>query len=524
MRTAGSSSAVPLERLAEALAAVQRRCPELAVLAVPWMHLKHPLQPVQEALLRGEPAPAGALGFVRRGVEGVCYAGYCWMRLLWLHLWTRKELAALARRPFDLIAKTWVPGARGASREGDFYFGTLQQRLARRGIRMLFVCGNGYGGAWTPFAKACASGPAPRVFELCLVPPAAPWRMLALQWRASLRLRRLAARAEDPLVQRVSVLASRDCLVPETARAGLYYWVGRAAVRTWRPRALLSVYEAHGWEQALRWGAKTAEPSCRVVGHQHVPLFPEAKSLTSPPRIGLPVHPDVILCLGGIPLERLRAGHEPYGTRLVRFGSFWHRGAGVTQPAAPSRRTVLVVPEGRPAEVEALFRFACACAQRAPAYTFILRCHPAFPMTRALRRVLAGLPQRPNVVRSSIEAIEDDFARSSVVLYRGSSAVLYAILHGLLPIHVPMPGGSEQDPLDGLPAWHARCGTPEELAEALARHERVPADERDAAWRQAAQYVQDYTGPVTDGGLEALMEAADLRAPARLPAMEATYA
>ena len=153
-----AAAAHSLEQLAEALATVQRRCPELAVLAIPWLHLKHPLQPVQELLVRGGSVPVGALVFARRRIESVLYAGYCWGRLVLLRCLMRRELAALVRRSFDIIAKTWVPGVPGGAREDDFYFGTLQQRLAQRNIRMLFICGNTYGGSWTRFAKACASG------------------------------------------------------------------------------------------------------------------------------------------------------------------------------------------------------------------------------------------------------------------------------------------------------------------------------------------------------------------------------
>ncbi len=515
---ASSGGAVSLERLAEVLATVQRQCPELAVLAIRWMHLRHPLHPLQDALLRGAPAPGGSgpLRGIRRLTESVIYAGYCWGRLLALRLRTRQELAAVTRQSFDLIAKSWVRSMEGADCDGDFYYGDLQQRLARQGIRVLLLCGNLGGEGWTRFAKACARAPLPRLSELCLLPLAAPLRMLARQWRACRRLRRLAATAEDALVKRISRLASLECLAPETARAGFYYWIGQTAVRAWRPRAFLTVYEAQGWEQALRWGLKTADPACCVLGYQHTFVFPEARSLVAPPRTtGLPLHPDVVLCLGQRPREQLRAGHEPYGARLVPFGSLWYRPARAEAPAAPSRRTVLVVPEGHPSAVQPLFQFACACARRLPSYTFLLRGHPVFPRTPALRAVLEGLPQQPNAVFSERHVLEDDIGRSSIVLYRGSWAVVSAILHGLLPVYVMLPGGDGHDPLAGLTAWHARCETPEELAGVLARHERAPRDRLEADWRAAAQDLHDWTGPVTEASLEALLEAAGLRSQAR---------
>lgn len=528
---------VSVERLGEVLAMVQQRCPELAVVAIPWMHLRHPLHPVQQALLRGEgwsDVRRGGVGFrvvgetilvLYRLAESVIYAMYCWGRLLWLRLRMRRGLEAVTRQSFDLIIKTWLRDVEWAKRDEDFYFGDLQQRLAQRHIQVLLLCGSVAGEGWTPFARACANASWPRLSELCLVPPSAPLRMLVGQWRAFYRLRRLAARIEDSLVKYLSDLASLDCLLPTTARAGLYYWIGHTAVRTWHPRAMMTVYEAQGWEQVLRWGVKTADASCQVIGYQHVPLFPEATSLLSPPRSpGLPVHPDIILCLGKIPRELLRLGHEPYGTRLVPFGSFRYRASSVNRPAPPSRRTVLVVPEGYPSAVHELFHFACACADRLPSYTFLLRCHPGFPRTQAIRKVLAQLLHRPNIVLSGHHGIKDDLIRSSVVLYRGSSAVVESILHGLLPVYVESPDSYDQDPLNGLPAWHARCETPEQLARTLAHHETTPPEQLQADWESATRYLNDYTGSVTDECVEALIDAARLRNSLMAPVMEATHA
>jgi hypothetical protein len=185
--------AVSLERLAEALAMVQQQCPDLAVLAIRWMHLKHPLHPVQEASLRGEEWREGAIAFLRRLGESVIYAAYCWGRLLALRLQMICELAALKNQSFDLIAKTWSFGIGRSDRDPDFYYGDLQRRLAQRNVRVLLLCGNLWGEDWTAFAKGCVGAQWPRLSELCLVSLAAPLRMLVEQWRASSRLRRLAA-------------------------------------------------------------------------------------------------------------------------------------------------------------------------------------------------------------------------------------------------------------------------------------------------------------------------------------------
>ncbi len=534
-----SREGISLERLAEALETVHRLCPELPVLAIRWMHLKHPLHEVQEALIRGQSrvertAPdRGDRGrwtmltrwirppLLRRAGQCVVYALYMSCRLVPLHLLLRRQVAALKRQRFELIAKTCCFWPNRPAADWDFYFGDLQQRVVHRGVRMLLLCGNVVGGSWRAFAKAhLAASPMARMPELCLVPPLAPLRLMAKQLATSLRLRRIAAQAHDPLVKRLSALASQDCLAPDTARAGLYFWMGRSAVQTWRPRAFLTLYEGHAWEFCARWGATSEDGSCQTVGYQHTAVFPESLSMTAPspiPGINARVLPDVVLCLGEAPLGLLRAGHERHQIRLAPFGSFRYQAPVIERPADPHRRTMLVTPEGLVSEVKALFTFAYACAQRMPAYTFVLRCHPELPLSKALQLVSVDLTNQPNLILSEHRRIEDDFARASGLLYRGSSAVMYAVLHGVLPIYLHVPTLFDRDPLYWLDGWRRRCATPEDVADIMERHERTPLPRVEAEWEAAARAVQTCTGPVSDANIDAFLETLGLNDPGPAP-------
>jgi len=310
---------ISFERLAEALGAVRTLCPDLPVLGIRWLQLKHPLLGVQEALLRGEgwadggggkrPASEIAAATAKCGIHALRASA----RLLRLHRATREAAAALARQPFDLVAKTCCFGPARPADGRDFYFGDLQRRLAERGVRAVLLCGDVLHGSWTAFARGhTTASPTARLAELALLHPAAPIRMLRRQLAASRRLRRLAATTSDPLVRRVGLLAARDCLGPDAAMSALGFWIGRAAVRTWHPRAFLTLYEGHAWEDCMRWGVKSADASCRTIGYQHTVVFRYSLSLMSPGAdVGARSLPDVVLCLGRIPMELLRAGHDP---------------------------------------------------------------------------------------------------------------------------------------------------------------------------------------------------------------------
>ena len=220
--------------------------------------------------------------------------------------------------------------------------------------------------------------------------------------------------------------------------------------------------------------------------------------------------PELVLGLGEAPLQLLRPGHIPHQTRMVRFGSFRSQTVEVLQVPEPGRLTILVTPEGIPSETRTLFLFASACARRLPAYTFVLRCHPQVPMAKALQLVPQDLAKQPNIMLSERPSIDEDFRRASVVLYRGSSSVLYAILHGLLPVCLQLEGTADRDPLYRLPVWRQRCTNPKEFGELMEDYRRTSPDERKTEWAEAVRYVQAYTGPVQAEVVQAFVSAAGL--------------
>ena len=158
----------------------------------------------------------------------------------------------------------------------------------------------------------------------------------------------------------------------------------------------------------------------------------------------------------------------------------------------------------------ALFTFAAACAARLPHYTFILRMFPgiSLPITEAaVKRFTAA---HPNVVASDKAEIADDYARASLLLYRGSSTVLYATLAGLRPVYVQVETLVDTDPLYPLTTWRRACTSPEQFAAIVEADERMPAPQREAEWRTAATYLSRYGGPVGEDALETFLKSIHL--------------
>ncbi len=513
-----SSGLISLEDLFRVLKAVKEKCPGLPVQAIPWMHLKHPAHPVQGELLnRGMRVDQDNMGWETGGAFGrfslcLLYAFIMIFRIAGLRFRFRHQLSLLRRRRFTFVGKTWHFGINPTRDGQDFYYGDLQKRLHELGVQILFLYGDPNGRSWR-FAPA-TDGFVPPLFqlpELCLVPFWAPLQVAFQQLRAFIRLRRMAILANDPLLRTVAGLAGRECLSKRISPICLYYWIGKKAVQNWHPKAVIALYEGHGWEQCFSRGAKAADLDCQTIGYQHTVLFRHNLELLCPNGGGsVPLHPDIVLCLGHRTQQMLQTSHDK--SILIPFGTFRlpssqrQRFAG----PSPSKPVVLVLPEGHIEEATLLFHRAAETASLLPGYRFILRCHPVlvFEQVRAhLKRDPLGYP---NVELSQQRFIEDDFARSSVVLYRGSSAVLYAVLHGLKPLYLKNGLQNDVDPLFELKGWREKVASPQEIAESLLRYASMKGDQATEIWRDAAEYVESYAIPVNDSSINQLLTAIGL--------------
>ena len=335
------------------------------------------------------------------------------------------------QEPITVVMKTWCFGTEALKSDVDFYYGRMPGLLQGRGVSCLLLCGDFNGGDEGIFAQAVLERNQIRsIPERILLPIWAPVVTVLDQLRTSLTLRRMARHSDDTQFATLCAYASMDCLNRFTTQNALYFYVAKVAVRSWRPRVFMTLYEGQPWEKPAWHGAKVGKKDCAIVGYQHTVIMAHSLALLSPNRDSWELStPDVVLCLGETARRMLKAGHEPHGTRLIPFGSFRRNpGDSVLHPPRPDRRTVLVAPEGTASEAELLFNFALRVAPLVPDHRFIFRCHPVLPFSE-IRHCLHDVPEEFPNIEISEKSVVEDLARSSVVLYRGSSLVLYAILY-----------------------------------------------------------------------------------------------
>lgn len=413
-------------------------------------------------------------------------------------------------RTFTFILKTWCPQSEGQELNKDFYWGNLANELIGRGESVLILGGNGKADRGTflaklrrpwenwVFARQLLAQKTSLYFpEHLLVTSASILRAVAQQIVEGFRLWFWAQQTESLALKRIAVATSIDLLRPYTTQNMLHYAIGYAAGKFFSPRACLHLYEGKPWESLFRLGARTANPSCRLVGYQHTIVMPHSLEVTEPdltPAEG--GAPDVVLCLGPGTVDLLTPGHATHRTTLIPFGSF-RFSLSEEQLPQPQRRTVLVLPEGIPSEAILLFNFAMKLAAALPDHHFVFRSHPVLPF-ETVRPLLDQAPRsQMNIELSTQAVIQADYARASVILYRGSSTVLYAILQGAKPLYFDAPDTSNIDPLYALSTWRETAQDVHSATALLQRYAVNSPSGVQADWGVARDFASRYTIPVT---------------------------
>jgi hypothetical protein len=457
----------------------------LARVAIPLLHLinEHPgctSVYTQPTLRAWEDSPRAALRAARALLRAL-----------------RQKQAPASKGAIDVLIVSHLVNPAQLEQDEDLYFGPMQRLLTDRGITSTLVLVN-HCPSPTPFNNKVLPGHAPAAVEARL------W-LQGLEARSALLQAARAAR--DPMDQRMATLASRHAwLAPTIANLRLHWQIAQIC-RQHTPKIVLTLYEGDACERLI-WhaarsnaarvnaardsAAEAASNSPLCVGYQHAGVLPRAHAIRRP--INRDYDPDVILTAGEIQHAMLAGSPVLATTRLIRYGS--HRATSIQARATePPGNTCLVLPDAAPDEYAVLFEFAKECARLNPETTFKLRPHPA-----TAARALLGSPC--NMILSKKTTLAEDCATARYCLYRGSSAVIQAVIAGVKPFYVKQENELPFDPIADLEQWRETISTPAELASHMGV--ASSAEHRQAA----ASFCKRYTSPLRPEALTELLNLA----------------
>lgn len=447
-----------------------------SIIAIPWLHVinNHPnTLHKYEQLFQEESAWRRSAGIASH----IAYMGY----KLISSLFVRDTNKGFSKTDVVFISHFVKSGNQNGGE--DFYYGSLPAFLSSKGISTT----TGYINHTSDNAKGLT---ADILFRKTLS-VRKECRIIRKSLRSFRQLRKAARSEKDLLLKKHLREAAFQALSPQTLAALRLYENIYTLVQQTDPAAIIVTWEGWSWERMALRAARIQNSTVYCAGYQHTVLMPGSHAVK---RSLDPIYdPDLVLSLGKVPQEILGSANKFKGTSFLQYGS--HRKSaiqkqGFSKQATP---TILVTPEGIESECVLLFDFAVELALKTPSVNFIFRTHPVLPfglLTRKYSR-FGSLPGNCKV--SDIADINADFKRSDFLLYRGSSVVIYAVLHGLRPIYYELPGELSIDPLYMMNEWRISIASVDEFSKAMDTDSRMNDTQKlhlfDPAWDFCNEYV-----------------------------------
>lgn len=373
----------------------------------------------------------------------------------------------------------------------DFYYGTLPEQLAAHGVSTLVALHNHIPGKDPVLRRRWTrGGAASRV----LLPR---WSTLSGEGELIRRARNARRALTD---QTASAQSDFDASVTREAAIHAMSGAVLAALRVHRavsalcerfkPKAMVVTWEGHAWERLAFHAARSVDARIRCVGYQHTVLFPRSHALSR--RLGECYDPNLIVTAGDVNRDMLEAKASLRGIPIVTYGS--HRREVETMPRSVDSATrCLVIPEGLEPECIALFDLALEAAAEMPDLHFVLRTHPVLPFEHLARRHSRFRSLPANVSVSRTADIMIDFASCDWGLYRGSSAIVHAVLAGVRPVYLRTSAEELSiDPLFALRTWRRCIEGVQDLRNVVASDRALNELQRRIEWEPAREFCDRY--------------------------------
>jgi hypothetical protein len=375
----------------------------------------------------------------------------------------------------DILIVSHLLNTSQAGEEDDFYFGGLPRELANQGQSVLIALIDHTAKPDPELAKQWKEDAIPRVILSGTLDLGMEKSFRGRMKQEARKLGRLAETETDPLRQRVLIRAAVEAL--SAGAQGNLRMAQQLSmlVAELRPKAIVVTYEGYALERITFSAARSAQPMITCFGYQHSVISPLQHAIRR--NLAREYNPDQILTAGSISKAQLEVAPDLTRTLISVLGS--NRGAEASVSVSTSeerlgnqRKACLVLPEGIKSECYLLFEFSLACARACPDLTFIWHLHPLFSFSTLSARnpKLKKLP--PNVImfEGTLKSAVD---QSRWVLYRGTTAVVKAVLDGVRPIYLESKNELPIDSLSGMGNWRRKVATIDDFRKVIDEEEQL---------------------------------------------------
>ena len=374
----------------------------------------------------------------------------------------------------DVVLVSHLVNVAHAGLGDDFYFGNLPNDLAKQGHKVVLVLMNHTDQPSGEVAAKWTDSCVPRVVLSDSLTTLDEITLHFKLKKEAIRLRQFGLKELPGLFRRVIDRATEEAL-SSGAHASLRMSKQiEVLVTKLQPKLFAVTHEGHAWERVSFAAARRGNPSVNCIGYQHAAVFRLQHGLRR--KLSGEFNPDHILTAGSVAKCQLENTHGLDGIPVSILGSNRYFKGVSTNTECGVRvmdqfnhsisRVCLVIPEGMPSEYLVLFGFTLRCAQLYPEMQFIWRTHPVLPF-KSFKSKISALKNLPENITISQVTIEEDISRSSWVLYRGSTAIVQAVVAGVRSIYLALPEEMTIDPLYEIKNGRKIVYSPEELQKLL---------------------------------------------------------
>jgi hypothetical protein len=394
----------------------------------------------------------------------------------------------------DILFVSHLLNAQTPQEAPDFYFQDLPEYLQKRGYHTAIGLMNHVKGfkGWDTGKIQPQELP-----EKFLLPDRLDLRaellMIGRCLKTTLFFLKQYLKEKEPLKRSFLLELTGNSLSPHTLRAYREYEIISTILNYTNTKVVALTWEGHSWEKMICHAAKTTNRKIQCIGYQHTILYPSSHSLKR--SVGCTYDPDIILTVGAVTQEILSSSPDLAKIKIQAYGSPRLHREHAGRIKKQIQNGCLVAPDGVFNECIILFTFSLEAARLMPGTDFIFRTHPAinFSDLQAQDSRLRDLPS--NVIISSNKNIDDDFKRCSWLLYRVSSVSFFAVLEGLRPIYLGIPGEIVNDVLYALDNWRKHIANPQGLMQIIDNDKCAANEELYAESEEAYRFCKAYMLP-----------------------------
>ena len=210
------------------------------------------------------------------------------------------------------------------------------------------------------------------------------------------------------------------------------------------PKLCIFTYEGYPWERLCINGIKSFNSEIKCIGYQHTPVSKNHHAIFK--LIKGYYNPDQIWCSQISSFKILQKNIKK--KNYIKFiGSLNIPVFKKVKNKKFKNIRFLVIPEGIYSECKNLFKFSLDLAKKLKKIRFVWRVHPVINLKKVLQSLGLSEKNIPKNIKISNKNFLSDIKTSNFVLYKGSAAVLKAVLSKNYPLYHKLPNEKNFDTL-----------------------------------------------------------------------------